>query len=122
MRCMCVVLLLAGCSTMENVGVGLEGHNPNASCQPFGGTQASTARVTEGVDSIRRSGLQFYVPVITECMGLCVLADVPLSFAGDVVTLPYCLYRASTVHPPGAFSDQPAVSAAGTNPQGGGMP
>lgn len=117
MRWIYVGLLLAmgGCSSMENVGVGLEGFDARASCQPFGGTQVSTERVTEGVASIRRSGLQFYLPVVTECMGLCVLADVPLSFVGDVVTLPYCLYRTSTAGLPVVPA---SASGMETNPQG----
>lgn len=92
---------------MNNIGFGLGG--PSAgNCAPFGGVAESTGRIVDGCDSIRRGGLQFYLPVVSECMLVAAVADVPLSLVGDVVTLPYCLYRIS-VPPPPPLPSQPPV-------------
>jgi hypothetical protein len=101
MRGMWLGLLLvgAGCSSLENVGLELSGYSPQAACQPFGGVRTSTERVSQGLDSLARNGLQFYLPVVTECIGLAVLADVPCSLVGDLLTLPWCLYCTNTVKP-----------------------
>lgn len=95
-----LLLLTCGCSSLANVGIG-PGANESigGSFTPFGGVQHSSARVSEGWQSITNSGLQFYIPVVSESMGLAALADVPLSLVGDVVTLPVCWWKQNERQP-----------------------
>lgn len=95
-----VVAAISGCSGLGNVGIG-PGSNESfgGSFTPFGGVQASSTRVSEGIHDISTKGLQFYIPLVSETMGLAVLADVPCSLAVDVVTLPVCLFYRMSAKP-----------------------
>jgi hypothetical protein len=98
---------IAGCGTMRNVGMMatlVEGESPGSK-EPFGGVRASSQAVANGVESIRTANQFFYVPVVTECAAFAVLIDVPLSFVGDLLTLPYCLYHAHST--PAAAAQEP---------------
>lgn len=117
--CLCLGLALAGpgCSTMRNVGVTaalVEGESPGPK-EPFGGVRESSQAVANGVQSFRTANQHFYVPVLTECVAVAILLDVPLSLAGDLLTLPYCLYHAhvAALHKP---TGSPAASNGTTPP------
>ena len=112
----CFVVLTAtgtvGCSGLGNVGIGPGSNEPTGgSFAPFGGVQSSSARVSDGFQSITTKGLQFYIPVVSETMGLACLVDVPLSLAVDVVTLPVCYYYRSTFQPAATLPDRSLTEA-----------
>lgn len=67
--------------------------------------QASSTRVSEGIQDISTKGLQFYIPLVSETMGLAVLADVPCSLAVDVVTLPVCMFYRMSAKPQAPATD-----------------
>lgn len=97
-----VVAVISGCSGLRNVGIGSDS---GGAFTPFGGVQASSRYVSEGVEKISTSGLQFYIPLVSETMGLAVLADVPCSLAVDVVTLPVCIFCRMSAKPQAPATD-----------------
>src|SRR5262245_19103873 len=99
-----VSLLLAasGCNSLGNVGVGPLAEKGSEPFRPFGGVRGSLGYVRESLPVSSSGHQSFYIPVVTECIVLATLVDVPLSLAGDLVTLPICLHHARPAKSPPA--------------------